>query len=86
MHRYQPLFDPAGSSPWLLILASGVAFSVMHVVLRNPLAVSLTFVGGILFAYRFHETGSLLVSSFEHALYGCYLFTIGLGRYFYARL
>jgi len=23
------------------------------------------------------------ISSFEHALYGCWLFTIGLGQYFY---
>jgi membrane protease YdiL (CAAX protease family) len=57
----------------------------MHIVFRNPLAMALTFAGGILFAWRYEKTGSLFVSSFEHALYGCFLFTIGLGRYFYAR-
>jgi uncharacterized protein len=43
----------------------------------------LTFFGGILFAWRYVETGSLLTSSVEHALYGCWLFTVGLGVYFY---
>jgi membrane protease YdiL (CAAX protease family) len=85
MHRYQPLFDSAGSPDWALILASGVAFSLMHLVFRNPLAPALTFVGGLIFAWRYRQTGSLCVSSLEHALYGCFLFTIGLGRYFYAR-
>jgi len=37
----------------------------------------------LLFAARYAETGSLATSSFEHALYGCWLFTVGLGQYFY---
>ncbi len=81
MHRYQPLFP----GPLGIILISAAAFSLMHVIFRNPLAIALTFVGGLLFAYRYQKTGSLFVSSFEHALYGCFLFTIGLGRYFYTR-
>jgi membrane protease YdiL (CAAX protease family) len=85
MHRYQPLFQAHASSPLLIILASAAAFSLMHLIFRNPLAIVLTFLGGLLFAYRYQQTGSLFVSSFEHALYGCFLFTIGLGRYFYAR-
>jgi membrane protease YdiL (CAAX protease family) len=85
MHRYQPLFASPGVSPWVMILVSAVAFALMHLVFRNPLAVALTFVGGLLFAWRYRQTGSLLVSSFEHALYGCFLFTIGLGSFFYAR-
>jgi membrane protease YdiL (CAAX protease family) len=43
----------------------------------------LTFVAGLLFAWRYQATGSLLVSSMEHALYGCYIFTVGLGELFY---
>ncbi|AXC10718.1 hypothetical protein ACPOL_1370 [Acidisarcina polymorpha] len=82
MHRYQTLFI----SPWALILGSGMAFSLMHLIFRNPLAPALTLIGGILFAYRYQRTGSLFVSSLEHSLYGCFLFTIGLGRYFYARV
>jgi hypothetical protein len=32
---------------------------------------------------RHAETGSLAASSFEHAHYGNWLFTVGLGQYFY---
>jgi membrane protease YdiL (CAAX protease family) len=66
-----------------MILASAVVFAFLHIVFRNWLAVALTFVGGLLFAASYAETGSLATSSFEHALYGCWLFTVGLGQYFY---
>ena len=77
--RYAPLFP----GRWPLILASAAAFSFMHIIFRNPIAPALTLLGGILFADGYAETGSLATSCFEHALYGCWLFTIGLGRYFY---
>jgi uncharacterized protein len=65
-------------------LACAAAFSLVHVIFRNPLAIVLTFLGGVLFAYRYQKSGSLFVSAFEQSLYGSFLFTIGLGRYFYA--
>jgi uncharacterized protein len=79
MHRYASLF-PSG---FLMIIVSAGAFAFMHIIFRNPLAVVLTFTGGLLFAWRYQATGSLYTSSLEHALYGCWLFTIGLGQYFY---
>jgi membrane protease YdiL (CAAX protease family) len=79
MHRYASLL----SSEWTLILASATAFSFMHIVYQNPIAVTLTFVGGLIFARRYSLTKSLLTSSAEHALYGCWLFTVGLGDFFY---
>lgn len=66
-----------------MILASAAAFAFMHIVFRNPVAVVYTFAGGVLFARRYYRSGSLLVSSLEHALYGCWMFTVGLGPYFY---
>ena len=77
--RYAELFP----GRWIMILASAVAFAFLHIVFRNWLAVALTFAGGLLFAARYAGTGSLAASSFEHALYGCFLFTVGLGQYFY---
>jgi membrane protease YdiL (CAAX protease family) len=77
--RYAELFP----GRWTMILASAIAFAFLHIVFRNWLAVGLTFAGGVLFAPRYAETGSLATSSFEHALYGCFLFTVGLGPYFY---
>jgi len=77
--RYAGLFP----GRWTMIVASATAFAFMHIIFRNWLAVSLTFAGGLLFAARYAETGSLATSGFEHALYGCWLFTVGLGQYFY---
>jgi uncharacterized protein len=79
MHRYAPILR----SGTVMILVSAAAFAFMHIIFRNPLAVALTFAGGILFAWRYGATGSLFTSSLEHSLYGCWLFTIGLGQYFY---
>ena len=79
MHRYAPLLGK-GLAP---ILVSAAAFAFMHIIFRNPLAMALTFAGGLLFAWRYSVTGSLFTSSLEHALYGCWLFTVGLGAYFY---
>jgi membrane protease YdiL (CAAX protease family) len=77
--RYRALFGP----PWAIVLASAVAFAYVHIIFRNRLAVFLTFLGGILFGLRYLETGSVLVSWFEHTLYGCAIFTLGLGGSFY---
>ena len=79
MHRYAELLP----DKWALLLASAAAFAFLHIIFRNSIAVALTFLGGILFAWRYAQTGSLLTSSVEHALYGCWLFTVGLGEYFY---
>jgi uncharacterized protein len=77
--RYAGLFP----NKWAMILASASVFSFLHIIFRNWLAVDLTFAGGLLFAARYAKTDSLATSSFEHALYGCWLFTVGLGQYFY---
>jgi uncharacterized protein len=71
------------SSPAAVILLSAATFSFMHIIFRNPIAMALTFLGGILFAWRYHHSGSLAAATFEHALYGCLLFSLGLGEYFY---
>lgn len=77
-HRYRMLFQGR-----LMIVASAAAFCYMHIVFKNPLALLLTFAGGILLAKTYKDTDSLVISLIEHALYGNYLFTIGLGRYLY---
>ncbi len=77
--RYRRLFPNSS----VLIVMSALAFSFAHIVFRNPIAVVFTLIGGLLFAWRYSATGSLFTSAFEHALYGCWMFTIGLGQYFY---
>lgn len=77
--RYRGLFPNSAT----MIAMSAVAFSFAHIIFRNQVAVVFTLIGGLLFAWRYADTGSLFTSSFEHALYGCWMFTIGLGEYFY---
>jgi membrane protease YdiL (CAAX protease family) len=78
-HRYQGIFP----SRRIMIVANAAAFGFMHIVFQNWIAVVMTFLGGLLFARTYEKTRSLAVVSVEHALYGCYIFTIGLGIYFY---
>lgn len=78
-HRYAALFP----TPWAMVSASAVAFGFAHLVFRSKLAAALTFAGGILFATRYLQTRSLAASCLEHALYGEWLFTVGLGGYLY---
>lgn len=77
--RYRGLFP----NRYLRIAVSAIAFSFVHIIFRNPVAVGLTLLGGIIFGWRYAETGSLFTSALEHALYGCWMFTVGLGDYFY---
>ncbi len=68
---------------WTMIAASGIAFALAHVIFQNWVAPLLCLAGGILFARTYDATRSLALVSLEHALYGCMIFTVGLGRYFY---
>ncbi len=77
--RYARLFP----RPWMIVLASGVAFGLAHILFHNWIAPTLCLIGGVMFAQTYQRTGSLLLVVLEHALYGDFLFTLGLGRYFY---
>ena len=77
-HRYAALFP----GRILKILISALVFSFGHIVYKNLLVLTLTFVAGLIFAYRYVKTESLLISVLEHSLYGVWLFTCGLGYFF----
>ncbi|HTQ71811.1 MAG TPA: CPBP family intramembrane glutamic endopeptidase [Acidocella sp.] len=77
-HRYGLLFGNR------ITAASAIAFSYAHIIYLNPLAVVLTLAGGAMFARSYSKTRSLTLTALEHALYGCLVFTIGLGRYFFS--
>lgn len=78
-HRYARAFG----SPRTLLLLSALAFGYVHVLYGAWISVLLTLVGGILFGITYLRTRSVWLVSVEHALYGCFLFTVGLGRFFY---
>ena len=76
-NRYAPLFP----GRWLLV-ANVAAFVALHVIYLNWLAVVLTIPAGIIFAQTYQRTRSLPLVALEHALYGGWIFTVGLGIYF----
>lgn len=77
--RYKPAFgDGAG-----MLAASAAAFGFAHIIFGNWFAVIATTVGGLLFAYRYQRSRSLLATSIEHGLYGVMIFTVGLGQFVY---
>lgn len=77
-HRYKRFF----SNHLIMMLASAVVFGYMHIVFQNVVAIIFTLVGGVLFATTYYKTRSTFAASFEHALYGCFVFTAGLHSYF----
>ena len=76
--RYQTIFN----SPKSMIVASTLAFSYLHVMYHNYEAVVLTLVGGYFFSRSYQITRSLLLTCFEHSLYGILVFALGLGGFF----
>lgn len=78
-HRYRSIL---GGS-WKIVVASAVAFGYAHIMMANWIAVVFSAIGGLLFGYRYLLHRSTLLASIEHALYGNFVFTAGLGWYFY---
>ncbi len=73
--RYEMLFK----SKSLFIFINAIVFSLAHIFYRNPLVLLMTFLGGILFALTYDKTRSTVLVSVEHTIYGCWLFTVGMG-------
>ncbi|WP_452231725.1 CPBP family intramembrane glutamic endopeptidase [Lacinutrix sp. MEBiC02595] len=74
--RYKKLFK----SEVVLFLVNAIVFSLAHLFFKNILVLIMTFLGGILFAITYNKTKSTLLVSIEHAIYGCWLFTVGMGE------
>ncbi len=79
-HRYGPLF---GERTGAAIAVNGTLFGFAHIVIGQPFAVAATVLGGCLFAARYLESRSIWAVVLEHTLWGAFVFTIGLGRYFF---
>jgi len=78
--RYRRFFP----TKWAMVLASSVVFAYAHVLFINPVAPTLSFIAGLIFASTYMKTRSLALVSIEHGLYGNAMFIIGLGWYFYS--
>ena len=73
--RYKFLFK----NERLFIFINAILFSLAHIFFKNALVMVLTFLGGILFAVTYKKTQSTLLVTIEHAIYGSWLFTVGMG-------
>lgn len=79
LRRYTPLVR----NPEHVRVLCALAFGWMHIIMLNWPAVLLSTIGGLLFADTYQRTRSLAAACFEHMVYGCFVFTIGLGFYFF---
>ena len=77
--RYKSLFKNEKT----MIVMSSLIFCFAHIFVINWVAPLLGIFGGFLFALTYSKTKSLLLVSFEHALYGNTLFFLGLGWFFW---
>ena len=75
-NRYKSLFK----NDYMFILVNGLIFSLAHVFFKNWLVMLMTFVGGLLFALTYKKTRSTMLVSIEHAIYGYWLFIVGMGE------
>lgn len=73
--RYKGLFKNEA----LFLFVNAILFSLAHLFFKNSLVIVLTFLGGLLFVCTFNKTKSTLLTSIEHAIYGSWLFTVGMG-------
>ena len=78
-HRFKPFF---GNGPGMIV-ASAVVFGFVHIIFGSWIPIALTVVGGVLFGATYRRSNSLLLACLEHAMFGDFIFTIGIGTYFY---
>lgn len=78
-HRYRNLFVTDRN----LIIASGIAFSFVHIVYFSWLSILLTLLAGLYFAYEYAKTRSVLFTSILHGILGDVVFAVGLGQFFW---
>ena len=77
-HRYKKLFRNKNTRAWL----SAASFSLAHLIFANWIAVLGSFIAGLVFAYTYINSRSTILVAVEHSLWGCWLFTAGLGIHF----
>lgn len=77
--RYKILFP----KKIIYLITNAVLFAFLHIIYDNSIALMLSFCGGIFFIRTYEDSDSLFAVSLEHAIYGCLLFSSGLGKFFY---
>ena len=78
-YRYRKLFK----TDVLIVLASSVAFSFVHIVYYSHVSILLTLILGLYLAKIYLKTQSVLFAAILHGIYGDLVFIVGLGHYFW---
>ncbi len=79
MPRYQRIFPV----PIMLLIMNAVIFAWAHVFFLNWVAPLLSLIAGWLLADTWRKTRDFRLVCIEHALYGQFVFTSGIGWFFY---
>ena len=74
--RYHKLFKNKN----YLLTINIIVFPLAHLMFHNWMVLLVTLIGGIFFTLTYNSSKSLLLTSLEHAIYGNWLFTIGMGE------
>lgn len=74
-HRYKKVFK----AKQLRVVISASVFALAHLMFANWIAVIGSFFAGLAFAFTYMQSRSTLLVAIEHSLWGCWLFTAGLG-------
>lgn len=77
-HRYKHVFPKKRIRA---ILSAG-SFALAHLLFANWIAVVGSFIAGLVFSATYIKSRSTLLVAIEHSLWGCWLFTAGLGSQF----
>jgi hypothetical protein len=77
-HRYGPLFPRPGAA----LAANAVLFGWAHVIVHDATAMAITTIGGVLLASTYQRSRSTLLVALEHAIYGDFVFSVGIGGMF----
>ncbi len=76
-HRYKRIMPNKMVRVWV----SALVFALAHLVYANWVALALSFIGGLMFAYTYAHSRSTMVCVLEHSAWGLWIFTLGLGSY-----
>ena len=76
-HRYRSIIGDGRTAFVLNVLT----FSWLHITMWNWVAIIMTIPAGILFAHTYRKSESALAAGFEHAIYGIWVFFVGLGYF-----
>lgn len=63
-----------------LLWVNAIIFGLAHSMFKNFYIVCITAVGGLMLAMTYQRTKSLFIIWIEHSIYGCWLFTLGVGK------